>query len=291
MTSFALRRVLPIVGGALCCVAGLLAWTALQPGGVAFARGADVPLEPASADAERIVVAELFTSDGCSSCPPADELFSRLVREAVGGTIVVGLDEHVDYWDRLGWRDPFSSAAFSRRQSEYDDQVFHTGNIYTPQLVIDGQFDALGSDLAAVRRAIAKASAAPKATVGIVVSQPDIRHVRVRVDVEVPPSLMLRGRADVVVALTQDRLSDDVRAGENRGRHLAHTAVVRSLTTIGSIDPPARAFDMTSLTPLGSDWKLDDMKVVGFVQERRSRRVVGAGAAAIAPRPAKSVTE
>src|SRR5712691_12974543 len=117
----------------LCAVGILLATTAL---------GDSVRLGAAPGSAPRsIVVVELFTSEGCSSCPSADDVLSQLAhRQPVSGVEVLALEEHVDYWDRLGWRDPFSSAAFSARQSEYESLAFHTGSIYTPQLVVDGRF-------------------------------------------------------------------------------------------------------------------------------------------------------
>src|SRR6267142_3420791 len=111
----------------------------------------------------RMVLVELFTSEGCSSCPPADAVLSELVlRQPVAGVEVLALGEHVDYWDRLGWRDPFSSAMFSARQSNYDARVFHRNEVYTPQLVVDGQLERVGSDVSAIQRAINQAAHAPK---------------------------------------------------------------------------------------------------------------------------------
>jgi hypothetical protein len=247
--------------------------------GRAFTSGGDPWPEtsvPASSD-HAVVVAELFTSEGCSSCPPADEVLSRLVREPLGGVVVLGLGEHVDYWDHLGWRDPFSSPAFSSRQSEYQGQVFRTGSIYTPQLVIDGQFEAVGSDVSAVRRAIATAAKTPKAAIDMAAWSADVGHVGVHVRVNLPSGITVLGPADVVVALTQDHLTSDVHRGENRGRSLAHSAVVRSLTAIGSVKPSVRTFDATATVPIAADWNLADVRMIGLLQERRSRRIVGAG--------------
>src|SRR5262245_52837901 len=98
------------------------------------------------AAARHVVVAELFTSEGCSSCPPADALLQQISSSSpVDGVQVLGLEEHVDYWDRLGWRDPFSSATFSNRQAEYAARSFRVGQIYTPQLIVDGDFESVGS--------------------------------------------------------------------------------------------------------------------------------------------------
>src|SRR5262249_18732838 len=99
--------------------------------------------------ARHVVVAELFTSEGCSSCPPADALLQHINSSSpVDGVEVLGLEEHVDYWDHLGWRDPFSSVTFSNRQAEYAARALPFGEIYTPQLVVDGAFEAIGSDKA-----------------------------------------------------------------------------------------------------------------------------------------------
>jgi hypothetical protein len=140
-----------------------------------------------------MVVAELFTSEGCSSCPPADAVLSQLVlRQPVAGVEVLALGEHVDYWDRLGWRDPFSSALYSSRQSNYDAHVFHRQDVYTPQFVVDGRFERVGSDITAVQRAITQAAQAPKAAVEVAALRANDRDLRVDVHVTVPPSLTLR---------------------------------------------------------------------------------------------------
>src|SRR5919197_1244382 len=114
------------------------------------------------------VVVELFTSEGCSSCPPADQLLERLAAAgAIDGAQVVALGEHVDYWDRLGWRDRFSSPAFTARQAVYVRR-FNDESAYTPQMVVDGRAGLVGSDAGAVRRAIAKAAAAPHGVMSVV---------------------------------------------------------------------------------------------------------------------------
>src|SRR4051794_37109298 len=105
-----------------------------------------VLLAASAAKADVPVVVELFTSEGCSSCPPADAVLERLVRaQAVPGVAVLGMSEHVDYWDSLGWKDPFSDAAFTERQERYAPSV-SGGRVYTPQIVVGGRFGVLGSD-------------------------------------------------------------------------------------------------------------------------------------------------
>ncbi len=233
-----------------------------------------------------LVVAELFTSEGCSSCPPADDVLSRLVQEQpIANVEVLGLGEHVDYWDRLGWRDPFSSAAFTKRQSEYQAQSFRTLSIYTPQLVVDGRFQEIGSDRGGVWRAIARAAQLPKAAVTIAAVLPDDAHAaRVTVQVVVPPTLARSDIADVVVAVAEDRLVTDVQRGENRGRTLKHSAVARTLTVVGTLGLQDDTWAATASIPLAPTWEVSNLRVIGFVQERRSRHIIGAGSASVDPR-------
>jgi hypothetical protein len=227
-----------------------------------------------------VVVLELFTSEGCSSCPPADAVLTRLVtRQLVAGVEVLALGEHVDYWDRLGWRDPFSAAAYSARQSTYDSRVFHRNEVYTPQFVVDGQIEGVGSDVDAVQRAVNQAAQAPKAAVDVIAVRAGERALRVNVHVTVPHSLALRDGADVVVAITEDNLATEVRRGENRGRSLRHSAVVRGLTTIGTLSPGEREWSNGVTLPLATDWMAANVRIISFLQERESRHISGAGSA------------
>src|ERR1700681_1211408 len=209
-----------------------LKWACAIPALVVSAWGAQhaVPLATAKfSGSHPVVVAELFTSEGCSSCPPADDVLSQLTRQPASEVEVLALGEHVDYWDRLGWRDPFSSPAYSIRQSTYAASVFHQNEVYTPQLVIDGRFERVGSDVNGIHRAITQAAAAPKATVEVTVGRAHDRELGVGVRVDMPPALTLHESVDVLIALAEDNLLSEVRRGENRGRTLRHTAVVRSL--------------------------------------------------------------
>jgi hypothetical protein len=227
-----------------------------------------------------IVIAELFTSEGCSSCPPAEDVLSELIhRQPVRSVHVLALGEHVDYWDRLGWRDPFSLATLTARQAEYESRVFRTGSIYTPQLVVDGQLESVGSDANAVRRAITQAAQASKAGVDVMFTRAPDAHIRVDVHVDVPRDLTIHGTADVLVAVTEDNLVSNVRRGENRGRTLRHSAVVRVLMPVGVLPPQDQAYSTTASVPLSPEWKTENISVVSFVQERQSRRIVGAGSA------------
>lgn len=233
-----------------------------------------------------IVIAELFTSEGCSSCPPADALLRRLVADQpLDGIDVVALGNHVDYWDRLGWRDPFSSAIFSQRQSRYSAQVFRSDSIYTPQVVVDGTLESVGSDEASVRKNIIRAAREPKAVVDVSALPEADGSVRVHVRVQVPDRVRRTGPADLVVAVTEDGLVTQVQRGENGGRTLAHSAVVRLLETVALVDARDHAASGTLVVKLEKAWRPERLRVVALLQEQTSRRIVGAGATRLAARP------
>jgi hypothetical protein len=199
--------------------------------------------------------------------------------QPVAGAEVIALSEHVDYWNYIGWADPFSSAAFSSRQETYA-QAFNSERIYTPQMIIDGQTEFVGSDLNKAREAIAKASRSPKADLKITLPQPktdaDKQTIKLGVSVKNVPSVTKGDVAEVILVITEDNLLSNVSRGENSGRKLGHTAVVREMRALGSIDPATKAFDSETTTAPAKGWKRDDLRVVIFVQERAHRRVLGA---------------
>ena len=230
-----------------------------------------------------VVVAELFTSEGCSSCPPADALLRQLAEGTTpDGLDVIALGEHVDYWDRLGWRDPFSSPVFSRRQSEYDAAVFHSRGSYTPQLVVDGALQAAGNDAASIRRALVESARTPKVAVALTAGAVENGRLRIELHVDVPDALMSRGSSDLLVAITEDGLVTHVQRGENGGRTLQHAAVVRSLTTIGTLSAGQRSWSGPAMIPVKTEWQASRLRVVGFMQDRVSRRILGG--AAVSPK-------
>jgi hypothetical protein len=232
-----------------------------------------------------VVVAELFNSEGCSSCPPADDLLRSLVgRQPIDGVEVIALGNHVDYWDPLGWRDPFSAAVFSQRQSSYEAAVFRSNRVYTPQLVVDGTFECTGSDAAAVTRTILKGARQPKAAVSVFATPGNGGTVRVEVHMQIPTTVQRRGVADVVVAVTEDGLVSRVQRGENGGATLSHSAVVRALTTAGSVRANEDTASAVTVQHVASDWNAANLRIVGFVQERGSRRILGGGATSLKSR-------
>jgi len=236
----------------------------------------------ASQSGDRVpVLVELFTSEGCSSCPPADDLLARLDKaQPVPGAQVIALSEHVDYWNHLGWRDPYSSAEFSSRQGEYADAFRIDGN-YTPQMVVDGQTEFVGSDRSKAHDAILKASRTEKAAVQITAAgdSSEANKVSLLVRIERPMHVRSSDTAEVIIAITEDNLRSSVLRGENGGRLLKHTAVVRRLAVIGEIgSDSAQPFNGAYRADLASSWRRENLRAVVFVQERGSRRVLGAAA-------------
>jgi hypothetical protein len=225
---------------------------------------AAAPEEPKAASGGTPVLVELFTSEGCSSCPPADAVLARLERtQPVAGANVVPLGLHVDYWDRLGWTDPFSGAAWSDRQRGYAS--LGSGS-YTPQAVIDGRAETVGSHGAAVERAIADAAQRPHASVAIDVVPKDGGFVIKLAIGALPPGA--NNDAEAIVALTQSSARVAVPKGENAGSTLDHTAIARELRAIGAV--PVQGARLETTVKAGKQ-----LRVVAFVQERASRRVLG----------------
>ena len=221
------------------------------------------------------VIVELFTSEGCSSCPPADALLSEYAKSSpVPGVEVIALGEHVDYWNHGGWADPFSAAKFTARQNDYSN-AFHLDSVYTPQIIVDGKAQLVGSDGDAARAAIARAARLPKAQITL----SETASGRLSVSVGHLPASAASDPADVFLAVTEDNLSSSVGGGENAGRHLSHSAVVRELVPIGTIT--GSTFTASPSVTLSSGWRRGHLHAVVFAQERESRRIVGASEIAL----------
>ena len=207
----------------------------------------------AGADSSRApVLVELFTSEGCSSCPPADRLLESLDPKAIV------LSEHVDYWDRLGWRDPYSAHANTQRQEAYA-RAFGINGPYTPQMVIDGATEFVGNDSARAMEEIARARSRQK--IGV-----HLARTASGVEVQIEPAAKA---AEVWLALADDSGTSQVMGGENKGRRLHHVAILRSLRKIGAVKRGA-AFDRTVEVPA-------DGRVIVFVQDSGQGKVYGVG--------------
>jgi hypothetical protein len=222
------------------------------------------------------VIVELFTSEGCSDCPPADTLLDTLIAtQPIAGVEIIGLGQHVDYWDRLGWKDRFSSAALTNRQQLYQAR-FSTPSIYTPQMVVDGRAEFVGSDAAAARRAIERSQTTPHGAVKIDVSSADQgQPLHVSISASDLPRLGRGDRADIIVAVTESGLRTDVKRGENHGRTLTHAPVVRYLATIGQIAADGSTSGSARADiPLAADRQRDHLALVSFVPELRGRTIL-----------------
>ena len=239
------------------------------------------PMFQESSGSPTPVLVELFTSEGCSSCPPADALLMKLDREQpVPRAEIITLGEHVDYWDRLGWPDRFSSPAFSQRQMDYA-QALET-NAYTPQMVVDGRAAFVGSDAPFAQAAIESASREKKAWLDIQAlpaAGGNPEAVRLEAHLSSPISSDSGEGADVYLAITETNLTTEVRAGENSGRVLNHASVVRDFRRISKLD--ARTEFATEVT-VPEDWDRNNLRAVIFVQEQRSRRILAVGQVSLA---------
>ena len=221
------------------------------------------------------VLVELFTSEGCSSCPPADALLERLDRsQQTSGADLIVLSEHVDYWNDIGWKDPYSSHEYSERQSAYAAQ-FGLGNIYTPQMIVDGRFEFVGSDERRAREAIQKATKVRKTPVSISSSLSDEKTPILHIETGPLPASSTTESAGIFLAVADDSDESHVNAGENAGRTLTHVAVLRNLVRIGALD---RSAGFSRDMKLGRNAKnARNLRIAVIVQEADAGRVWGAG--------------
>ena len=221
------------------------------------------------AQAPRVpVLVELFTSEGCSDCPAADSLLERLDKEQfVPGAEVIVLSEHVTYWNYLGWRDPFSMQVLDARQQVYGEH-FGLGSIYTPQAVVDGGWQFVGSDERRMRAAVAEAAAAPKTPLALEEVHAGNGAVSFRV----------RGRIDLharlFAALAADATHSDVVRGENAGRTLHHVAAVRGLHEFTGADVNGQTLSMASIESGATGSITGPLRLVVWVADARTGRVV-----------------
>lgn len=246
---------------------------------IGAAVGSMAMLAPAAhAETEPFALVELFTSEGCHSCPPADVVASELIeRTDADGQRVFVLAWHVDYWDYLGWKDRFGDASYSDRQRSYA-QAFRTTRVYTPQMVVNGTDEFVGSRRAQAVRAVDGALAQE---VGADLSyrieggtKPG-ETIVVRYDLNV--TSVLDGPSLVHVVITEDDIETDVERGENRGKTLHHDGVVRAHA---SGEPGTLEGNIEVTIP--SDVEIDNASIVVFVQDRKTMRVLAAEGDALA---------
>ncbi|MEM8834601.1 MAG: DUF1223 domain-containing protein [Planctomycetota bacterium] len=232
----------------------------------------------ANAETEPFALVELFTSEGCHSCPPADEVASELIeRTEQDGRRVFVLAWHVDYWDYLGWEDRFSDAAYSDWQRSYA-RAFRTPQIYTPQMVVNGTNAFVGSRRAQAVEAV-ESGLAQQASADLSYSingavEPG-ETLRVGFDLKINGTI--EGPSLVHVVITESDIQTDVTRGENAGKTLHHDGVVRAHATG---EPGTLTGDIEIAIP--SDVEIDNASVVVFVQDRKTMRVLAAEGGALA---------
>jgi hypothetical protein len=233
---------------------------------------------PASSSVPRNpVLIELFTSEGCSSCPPADVLLAQLDRfQPVPAADLIVLSEHVDYWDDIGWKDPYSSRQFSLRQADYARR-FRLGEPYTPQMVVDGSAQLVGSDERQAVQAIQNAAKIDKFRISL--SAPRLEGnntLTVHVEIGTKPAAAANHTSGQVwIALADDMDQSSVKRGENAGRTLKHVAVVRTLAPVGTIDDNSMFSKDLSVSTRNAN--LQNLRVVAILQESAGGKVLGVG--------------
>lgn len=206
------------------------------------------------------VLVELFTSEGCSSCPPADNALARLAqRQPVEGVELIALGFHVTYWDYLGWKDPYGSSEYGERQRRYALEG-DENRVYTPQMVVDGVRSFVGGEDEA-RAQAAIAGKRPKVPLGLT-ARVEGDTVVVRVRTEKAPARGL----ELWAALAEDGLSSDVKRGENAGRKLAHAAVVRTMVTLPAPKAEEGGFVSEARLKLEPGWKREKLRAVAVLQ-------------------------
>jgi hypothetical protein len=215
-----------------------------------------------------LVVLELFTSEGCNSCPPAEEELKQLVRENPNGS-VLALAYHVDYWDHLGWADPFADPRNSDRQRAYD-AILSPARVYTPQMIVNGAYETVGSSEQQLPRLIAKARAAP---VAVEIAVIGVRPVDGGWEVDYAASGRLE-QATVFAALVESGLESKITAGENKGMLLTHDHVVRGFAE-------ADLADSGTLRLASPGVDLERSEIVVLAHDRASRRVLGGARAGL----------
>jgi len=210
------------------------------------------------------VIVELFTSEGCSTCPPADRALKFLAeQQPVGNAEIIPLAFHVDYWNYLGWKDAFSSPQYSRRQELYVSR-FKLDSAYTPQMVIDGQAEFVGNDTGKAAKLITDAVARQKGTLSISADGDSF--------VISGSNLPKHDVATLFLAVSEDNITSSVKAGENSGQTFNHSAIVRSLAAVGAIERSAAEFQIRSSFPAISP----NQRLVLFVQNNTDRRIIAA---------------
>jgi hypothetical protein len=256
----------------------VLALSVLAAISVQYVHAASAPaVNGRDASSRTPVLIELFTSEGCSSCPPADALLEKLDRsQPVHGAELIVLSEHVDYWNDIGWKDPYSSHEYSERQSAYAAH-FGRSSIYTPQMVVDGHAELVGSDELGAIEAVENETRfvkVPLSLSGVHVEN----NNKVSMHVEAGPLEAIGARsANLYLAIADESDVSQVSRGENAGRTLKHVAVLRSLVPVGTVDKADKV--SKDITVNVSNENRGHLRIVGIIQEPSAGRVLGVASA------------
>ena len=240
---------------------------------IAWAASAADPAEIPAVTEDPILV-ELFTSQGCSSCPPADVLLGELGRRPD----VVALSLHVDYWNNLGWSDPFSSAAFTERQRSYVHRL-RARSAYTPLLVVGGEAHCVGSQEDQVAALLMSAKSRPRA--GRLRVSPTLHSGKLELQLDLTLHSATTKPLDLMVAIAENNLSTPVRRGENANRQLTNHHVVRRLEKVATVSGPAGESRYHFAVQLAGTWKKENLEAVAFLQDPTSLRIEGVARSAV----------
>ena len=217
--------------------------------------------------AKQKVLVELFTSEGCSSCPPADKALAFLQeQQPIANAEVIALGFHVDYWDYIGWKDIYAKRDYTKRQQDYAE-TFRLSSSYTPQMVVDGSLEFVGNSSNKATNAIASSTQIQKGEVELT-RNGDKLSIKIT-------DLPKHSGSTVFIVIAEDNLSSDIKRGENSGSKLIHQAVVRELSETRLISPDQSSANFETSVNIKSDWKKQDLKFVVFVQENESKKVIG----------------
>jgi hypothetical protein len=221
----------------------------------------------AQTGSQPFAIVELFSSEGCSSCPPAEKLLSKISSDAkTNHRNIFCLEYHVDYWNRLGWKDPFSKNQFTMRQNNYSS-VLHHSEIYTPQMIVNGETEFIGSDNSKADAAIDKA-----------MKEPVKIQLTVKIDSVGNDSLYIQyvtSKADknlsIHYAIVEDNLPSKINKGENAGKNLIHNNIVRTFYSnnlndqSGAARIPLKGFSINRTSSL-----------ISFIQNKQTMKIIGA---------------
>jgi len=221
-------------------------------------------------DGKGFAVLELFTSEGCSSCPPADELIAKIENESKAKAIYI-LAFHVDYWNRLGWKDAFSDADYSKRQVQYG-RWLNQPQINTPQVIVNGDAEFVGSDETAIRKAIAEQLAVKTASTLTLQAHQDNDVLNVNYQ-----TVKSKKKLCLLIAVVQKAAQSKVERGENAGRTLAHVQIVRKLQNA----PIAQIGKGTISIALPKGFNNQTWEVLGLVQDENDGEILAAAQAAL----------